>query len=140
MTAQPAAAVDLDTLRKVAEAATPVDLGPLSEVLRSLDAAKLTDNGVVIQRSTLSQLIAELTELRAASRWIPCEERMPAAGEEVAFVALGRRCVGNYRPEAEERDEWSDLLCVDMWGDCDHYSSDQVTHWAPLSAPPEVAK
>ena len=80
-------------------------------------------------------LISEVRASRAGG-WVACSERMPAEHEIVMFVAFGQMCVGNYRPGDNDANPWSDLLVVDMCGDCDHYSSDQVTHWMPLPSPP----
>ncbi len=68
--------------------------------------------------------------------WVPCAGRMPEEDVMVLFVAQAQICVGYFRTEYGVR--WDDLLRVDMCGDCDHYSSEQITHWMPLPEPPEV--
>lgn len=90
------------------------------------------------KRAGIETFHAQLKSAEAGLRraWVPCAERMPEEDVMVLFVAQAQICVGYFRTEYGVR--WDDLLRVDMCGDCDHYSSEQITHWMPLPEPPEV--
>ncbi len=82
--------------------------------------------------TTVLTLLTDLAAARKEERWIAPSERLPGNNEEVAFVALNRRCVGTYRGTDHPSRPWADLLCIDVIGDSDRYSTEQVTHWQPL--------
>jgi hypothetical protein len=109
----------------------------LRELLRSLDAAKLTDNGVVVSRDNLSALLSEITRLRAAlvlpqaGGWIACAERMPDPEQEVVVYAPNRLKVFEafYVRHFAATHRW-------QYGGGRYCAEDIVTHWQPLPAPP----
>lgn len=112
---------------------SPVDLEDLS--LRA-GVGEGCGCAAAVPTEALRALIAEVSAAREATRgWIACSERMPDPNQQVLFVALGRVCVGPYRPD-RRHDVWDDLLIVDMCGDCDHYTAEQVTHWMPQPSAP----
>ena len=80
-------------------------------------------------RPTEVALRAELAELREANRWIPVEERLPEAGVKAIATDGDHVDMALY----DYNNEW------DWWvpiGNAD----EEITHWRPLPAPPEVTK
>lgn len=73
----------------------------------------------------LAALLRAYLDLRAqveAQRWVSVEERLPEAGAQVLFLALGSVKLG-----ARSHGLWSEP--VDDWAD------EEVSHWRPAEAP-----
>jgi len=117
-----------------------VDISKLEGVLQSLDDALLNDNGVVVRRSELKTILAELRQHRERERkkpkWVRCSERLPEAG--VAVLIAGHDwpspVVAKLILESgtEKPSCWSDSD-----GDGEVYYLDDVHWWRPLPPPPE---
>lgn len=143
---RPAAAVDLDTLRKVAEATKAARLAFVNckESAHNMMAATLKQSDMLTTdmrlkeactESVILQLIAELTELRAASRMKPFwfDDSSPIGeGQSYLFAVQtdGETCyfVDAIVWDAETPAEWSNG---------EHgWTIDDVTYYSPLPAAP----
>jgi len=74
----------------------------------------------------------EPTEYELARRWIPVEERLPTAGEEVLSFSE------NYGHVVARLDggKWYAIHTDTETGE--PWIREEVTHWMPLPEPPEV--
>ena len=79
----------------------------------------------------VSDLLNRIAELEAAQRWIPVSERLPQIGVRVLFY---NNFIKNIHKGWYSGDEWVSDIGVFYNGD----KLKRITHWMPLSTPPEV--
>jgi hypothetical protein len=117
-----------------------VDLDELEALLRSLDAAMLADNGVVIRRAALAALLAEVRasrEREASGGWKPFyfDDATPVReGQACLFGIQGKDGFAAFVDSII----WDAETPAD-WNDGGHgWDIDDVTHFMPLPSPPAV--
>lgn len=80
-------------------------------------------------------------EAKGSPLYVRNEERHPEPHTIVQFWTYKVQCVGRRNAERGDGHEWEDLTEQDACGDCETYSDEQVTFWAPLlPAPPSTGE
>ena len=88
----------------------------------------IVDESTINTRPIEDALQSRIAELEAAQRWIPVSERLPEAYTRVLACSESGYMEVDYR--------FAEPI-VDV-GIAEFYSLDNVTHWIPLPARPEV--